>query len=276
MLLSIVDGGDPDQLLGYLPAIDQEGHKSRMQPPTCDLPKFYWIFRDMDFEQWRLTTASGVKMLWLSGPAECQISGASSCIVDLAKKTYAGVRHSVLYFFCSTTPAGVRAITSFACTIVHQLACCSPQLKEKVVSTFLRTLADNILRMQSRSEPERSLFKADDSMKVLVEKVLEISSREAYWEALRAVADVAREYRLSLIIDGLDKAEKQEYEFIRELDRFIEHLRERHATTRVLLTSRPQAEIKDILGRLPCIEYDRERKGMICHILFSGSPDKKW
>ena len=275
MLLSIVDGRDPGQLLRYLPAIDQEGHKSRMQPPTCDLPKFYWIFRDMDFEQWRSTTASGVKVLWLSGPAECQISGASSCIVDLAKKTYAGVRHSVLYFFCSTVPAGVPVITSFACTIVHQLASCSPQLKEKVVSTFLRTLVDNILGMQSRSEPERSPFKADDSMEEVVKKALALSSRDAYWGALRVVTDIAREYGLSLIIDGLDRAEQQEYEFIRKLGWFVEHLRERPATTRVLLTSRPQAEIKDILGRLPCIEYDRERKGMICHNLYSGSPDKK-
>ena len=264
-------GRDFDQLLRYLPAVDQEAYKSRMEPSTCDLPKFYWIFRDMDFEQWRSTNTSGVKVLWLSGPAECQISGASSCIVDLAKETYAGAQHSVLYFFCSTAPTEIPVITTFANTIVHQLSC-SPQLKEKVVSTFLDNLGKKIL---ARPEPERSPFKADDSMEEVVKKVLELSSSEAYWGALRAVADIARDYGLSLIIDGLDKAEQQGYEFIRELDRFIEHLRERPATTRVLLTSRPQAEMKEILGRLPCIEYDRERKGMICHNLYSGSPDKK-
>ena len=229
----------------------------------------------MDFEQWRSTTASGVKVLWLSGPAECQISGASSGIVDLAKETYAGVRHLVLYFFCSTASAEIPVTVTFANTIVHQLARCSPQLKEKVISTFLETLVDKILGKQSFSEPERFPFNADDSMEVVVRKVLELSSSDAYWVALRAVADIVREQGLSLIIDGLEKAEQQGHEFIRELDRFIEHLRERPSTTRVLLTSRPQAEIKDILGRLPCIEYDRERKGMICHILYSGSPDKK-
>ena len=256
MLLSIVDGRGSDQLQRYLPAVDQEAYKSRVQPSTWDLPKFYWIFRDMDFEQWRSTNTSGVKVLWLSGPAECQISSASSCIVDLAKETYAGAQHSVLYFFCSTTPTEIPVITTFANTIVHQLSC-SPQLKEKVVSTFLRTLVDKILGKRSRSEPETSPFKADDSMEEVMKKALELSSSDEYWCALRAVADISREQGLSLIIDGLDKVEQQESKFIRELDRFIEHLRERPSTTRVLLTSRPQAEIKEILDRLPCIEYDK-------------------
>ena len=169
-----MDGRGSDQLLRYLPAVDQEAYKSRMQS-NCDVPKYYWIFRDMGFEQWRSTNTGGVKVLWLSGPAECQISAASSRIVDLAKETYAGVRHLVLYFFCSTAPTGVPVTVTFANTIVHQLARCSPQLREKVVSTFLKTLVDKILGKQSYSEPERFPLNADDPMEVVMKKVLELS-----------------------------------------------------------------------------------------------------
>ena len=73
--------------------------------------------------------------------------------------------------------------------------------------------------------------------------------------------DIAHEQRLSLIIDGLDGIGHQKREFIQEIRLFTEYLRERPSTTRILLTSQPQAEVKDVLSELPCIEYDKERKG---------------
>ena len=119
-----------------------------------------------------------------------------------------------------------------------------------------------------------SLFNAGDSAKVMVNKTLKATSdSDTYWAALRAATDIEQEKGLSLIIDGIDETQHQNHEFIRELCVFIENLRKRPSATRVLLTSRPQAEIKEILGWLPCtsIEYDRERKSLICPI--SLSPD---
>jgi hypothetical protein len=140
-----------------------------------------------------------------------------------------------------------------------------PRLKEKIATVFLRTLLDTILREEPLSKVKVSRFEGDDSIEATVKKILKASSG-GYWSALRAVVDIEPEQGLSLIIDGLDKTEHQKYEFIREVCAFIEDLRERPSTTRVLLTSRPQAAIKEILSEMPCIEYDRERKGVICII----------
>ena len=52
---------------------------------------------------------------------------------------------------------------------------------------------------------------------------------------------------------------------------FFEFLRKRPSTTKVLLTSRPQAEVKEILGRLPSVEHDKERKGLIALFFLSFS-----
>ena len=225
----------------------------------------------MDFGQWQNT--NGMEVLWLSGPTECRISDASSRIVDLAKETHPEVQHSVLYFFCSTAPRKIPIAITFVSTIVCQLVRCSPELKEEITTTFLRTLLETISSGKSLSIPEVPRFSTDDSAVVVVKKVLKASS-DAYWGALRAVAGIQREKGLSLIIDGLDQIEHHKHEFIRDLCVFIDHLRERpsRTRTRILLTSRPQAEIKEILGRLPSIEYDRERKGMIR--LVSYSQDK--
>ena len=255
-----VGGADSDQLLRQLPAVDQEDYKSRTRPSSCDQPMFYWIFRNQDFDRWQ--HASGVEVLWLSGPTECRISDASSHIVNLAKESYPEVQRSVLYFFCSTAPKEIPVSITFVSTTVRQLVCCSPKLKQEIITVFLSTLLSTLLKgNELLPKPKVSLFNADDSAEVIVKKILKAPS-DAYWGALRAVLDIEQGMELSLIIDGLDKTENQGYEFIRELCVFIEHLREGPFTARVLLTSRPQAAIKDILGRLSSIEYDKERRGL--------------
>ena len=259
---------DPDQLLRHLPAVNHGDYRSRAQPSSRDQAGLYWIFKNIDFEQWQYTIGS--EALWVSGPAECHISDASSCIVDLLKEKPSQSQHLVLYFFCSTVPTTSTrtpiAIT-FVNTIIHQLACRLPQLKEKITVVFLGTLLDTILRDEPISDPKRSRFKTNDSVEATVKKILKAPS-SGYWDALRAVLDIGRRKELSLIIDGLDEIEHQKYQFIRELYVFIEKLKGRLSTTRVLLTSRPEAEIKEILGQLPSIEYDRERKGLVLLISY--------
>ena len=258
---------DSDQLLHHLPAVDQEDQKSRTRPSSCDQPQFYWIFRNQDFDRWQHN--NGMEVLWLSGPAECRISDASSHIVNLAKEAYPEVQRSVLYFFCSTAPKKIPIAITFVSTAVRQLVYCSPKLKREIITVFLSTLLGTLLRRNDPlSKPKVPLFNADDSAEEMVKRILKAPS-DAYWDALRAVLDIEQGMELSLIIDGLDKIENQEYAFIRELCVFIEHLREGSLTARVLLTSRPQAAIKDILGRLPSIEYDKERRGLTYFIFYS-------
>ena len=255
-----METADSDQLLRHIPAVDQEGYKSRKNALNCNQPEFYWIFKNMDFERWQST--NGTQVLWLSGPAECRISNASSHIVDLVKEKPTSAQHLVLFFFCSTVAAGASIVIPFVSTIIHQLASRLPQLKKGITTAFLRTLLNAILEGEPLSDPEQSRFKNDDSAGATIGKILKEPSSE-YWRALRAAMDIVHEQELSLIIDGLDKIRHQEHEFVQEILSFIEHLRERSSTTRVLLTSRPQAEMKEILSELSCIEYDKERKGSV-------------
>ena len=250
-LLSIVAATDSDLLLRHLPAVEQEVYRSRTRLSSCDQPQFYWIFKNMDFDRWQ--SASGSEVLWLSGPAECRISDASSHIVDLVKGKYPEAQHSVLYFFCYAAPSRIPIAITFVSTVVCQLIRCSPKLKQEITTIFLYTLLHTILEEEKFSQSEVSRFNADDSVELIVKKILKVPS-EAYWGALKAVADVEREKGLSIIIDGLDRSEHEKYQFIRELCVFIENLQGGHSTTRVLLTSRPQAEIKEIVGlfALPC------------------------
>ena len=254
MLFAAVDMADSDQLLRHLSAVDQDYYRSHArQSSCCELPRFYWVFRNMDYERW--WSAKGSQALWLSGPAECDISDASSCILGLAKETSAGAQHSALYFFCPILTVEDPVVVTFARTIVPQLVCCFPQLKEQITKVFLRTLVKTIL---SEDNPKQSSFKPGDSVEATVKKILQASS-EGYWSAFRAVMSLEYKQEIYLVIDGLEKAGE---EFIRGVHFFIESLQGCSSTIRVLLTSRPQAELKQILGGMPCIEYDKERKGL--------------
>ena len=255
---------DSSLLLSHMPAVDQEDYKSRIKPSNCGQPEFYWIFRNMDFERWKST--EGSEVLGLSGPAERRITNASSSVVDIVKEKNPNTQHLVLYFFCSTAPLEASIAITFVNTIIHQLVSRLPERKEKLTTVFLRALFDTIFRGKPPSDPAPSSFQQDvlgeASAEAVAEEILKVPS-DGYWYALREAMDVVHDQELSLIVDGLDEIGDQKREFAKGVHMFSRHLRERHSTTRVLLTSRPQAEMKEILSELPCIEYDKERKGSI-------------
>ncbi|KAF8536357.1 hypothetical protein BDD12DRAFT_663390, partial [Trichophaea hybrida] len=258
MLLSAIDRVNPDQFLRILSAVDQEKHKSAIQPLDYHSPKFYWIFRNMDFKSW--ISGNVPQMLWISGPPECRISDASRHIVDLTKIKSQETQHWVLCFFCSSAdrdqPIAITLVRALISQIVHLTS-----RKKSVIYLYLRTLLDSILKSELVSNWELSRFRGDDSPDTIISKVLDASSNK-HWDALKAVLDIDHKHELFLIIDGLDKIEHQRVEFIREVYTFYEQLQE-SSTIKALLTSRPHAEIKVILDGLPCIEYDKERQGSI-------------
>jgi hypothetical protein len=246
---------NPDQFLRVL-SVDQKMHKSTIPPLGGDEPNFYWIFRNIDFEQWK--SASCSRVLWLSAPRECNIHQVSSFIVDEALEKH----RFVLYFFCSTANKGEQ-VTAFIHTLLYQIVCFSPHNEKiSIVSTFLHTLVKVILKRERAPKRELMRFKDDDSSDTTIKKIFNAPTDEL-WDALEAVLVDNWKRELWIVIDGLDKIEHQKDEFRRKVHAFIMHLQERTPKVKALLTSRPQVEIKEVFGDLLCIEYDKERKGSI-------------
>jgi hypothetical protein len=142
MLRSTIDSVHLDHFLGLLSVVDQEKHRFTIPSLDCEQPNFYWVFRNMDFEQWR--SASCSQVLWLSGPPQCSIHQVSWYVVDLMKNKAADTQHSVLYFFCPTVRGGKSIVAIFVHTLLYQIVCCSPLDKKiSVVRTFLHTCRSN-------------------------------------------------------------------------------------------------------------------------------------
>jgi ankyrin repeat domain-containing protein 50 len=247
-----------DMFLPSLLAVDQEKHKDNTLDFSCNEPRFWWIYRNLDFKLWISPSSSPV--LWLCGQPDRNLHQVSSHMVDWAK-----TRHLVLYFFCSTPIKGESITVVFIHTILCQIISASPVKKRiSIVKRFLHSLHNGAFIKEGSSNWKQPHFGETDSPGQVIKKILQAPAKE-YWAALRAVLADEEHQKLFVVIDGLDIVEDQEVEFIQEIRAFIDHLQRRPSKFKALLTSRPQAEIKELFDGLPCIEHDKERKGQSAH-----------
>jgi ankyrin repeat domain-containing protein 50 len=255
------------QFLPMLSALDQDQHMSKILHLDPSHPMFYWIFRNIDFKKW--SSAQGSQTLWLSGLPDRNIDQVSSYIVSQERSIALRADHLVLYFFCSSAIGRRADIANFAHTLLQQIVCCSPMEKRtSIIQTFLHSLLkqtsereENYVRKERGFNDKRSQF---ENVKNLLN-----APANCLFNALGDVLDDEPQRCLSVIIDGLDKVEhtRDDSDFVRGVRAFVTHLQQRTSKVKVLLTSRPLAEIKEILGGLIHIEYDRERQGLPAHDL---------
>jgi hypothetical protein len=104
------------------------------------------------------------------------------------------------------------------------------------------------------------------SAKQIIQQVVDKSSDKEQLEALKAVLNPQQLdiKELCVIVAGLDRAVgRQNWEFVQNVLALVIHLQESPWKVKTLLTSLPMDELKVMLKRLPSIEHDKERKGLI-------------
>ena len=251
-----IDSVNPDQFLKTLSA----DHMPTIPYLDCDQPKFYWIFRNMDFRQWN--NASYFQVLWLSGPPECSIHQVSSYVVN---KATLKPECCVLYFFCSAAAREKSVVSRFIQTLLYQIICCSPVDKKiSIVRKILHILVDGIFKREGAYNVELTNF--EGSPDIRLSGVVDGPTDEL-WTALEAVLADEQARELLIVVDGLDKVLHEKQEFISAVRAFVGHLQQRISKVKILLTSQPSNEIKNEFDEFPSIEYDKERKGCtVSHI----------
>jgi hypothetical protein len=255
ILLAAMDNVRPDDFLQTLSAVDQQKPKRSITLAGYEQARFYWIFKNVDFEEWWSASSA---MLWLSGPPRCGIQQATVHIINLAKKKAIGRRHSVLYFFCSTVARARSAVTDFVRTIFHQIVSHLPAPNKKtVITAFLFFLLEAVLSRDPACLSSQCQHMEHD----LIKKLLDLSSDSEHMDALKAALEIEKEQELSIIVCGLDEVVNQKREFIQTVYAFLAYLQERTSSVKVLTTSCLEDEIQTLFGEMPSIEYDKERKG---------------
>jgi hypothetical protein len=179
-------------------------------------------------------------------------------------------KSSVLYFFCSTAAEKESIEKIIVHIILHQIVYSLPPLKGgSFVTSFYRALVNAIPREKYSLNSEleiTSWYTEEDLPDIAVSKALANLAPSYHWDALERIDPrVGGKQELSIIVDGLDEAERQTTGFIKKVYKFITHLQKRVSKVKVLFTStsHSRADIAEILSKMSytCIEYDKERKG---------------
>src|SRR6266849_3212088 len=153
-LEDIIDNMDTNQLLETLSVADQTEYRPRVDPREFEHPKFYWIFKNMDYRRW---FAEDSKVLLLSGPTICALDRVSSHISGLMEKGRFGKDRIVLNFFSPDEATGGNRhrrrkqnsgpAVMFVHTLLHQLISSesiSGKTRGSVAPDFLYHLVDSI------------------------------------------------------------------------------------------------------------------------------------
>jgi hypothetical protein len=267
-LEDIFDNVDPNQFLEALSVADQTLHRPKVEPAEFDHPRYYWIFKNMDYDQW---AAQDSEVLLLSGPTSCTLDHVSSHIQGLMEEGWFGKDRIVLNFFSpdgalkgnkgrSRRQGPETTVTIFAHTLLHQFISSTTISKEariSAVSHFLRFLLGSIENLELLD-----LFEGiggDDTLAVIRE-VFDIPDR-TLCDALGKILEGEKD--LGIVVHVSDNMREQESDFITAVSTFIGRLSERTPGIKVLLACRPVDDSGMSLRPPHCIsiQYDKERKG---------------
>jgi hypothetical protein len=270
----IIDNMDLNEFLGTLMVADQTVQRARVEPLEFDHPRFYWIFKNMDYHQW---FAGDSKVLLLSGPTECTLDRVSSHISGLMEEGRFGKDRIVLNFFSpdGATIGGNRprrrkqhsgpTATIFTHTLLHQIitsASVSGRTGASTASDFLSHLLGSIENLELLDRFEG--FSGGDTLTV-IEEVLDVPDMILF-EALEGVLETQE--ALGIVVNVSDNVRGRGSGFLTDVATFVGRLSETPGI-KVLLTCGPVEDSGKTLGGLDCIkiQYDKERKGLIHNFL---------
>ncbi|KAL7808677.1 hypothetical protein V8C26DRAFT_412845 [Trichoderma gracile] len=256
---SKIDAVDLDWLRSVLPTADQP--ELKMEVPSIDYEdhKYHWVFRNLDFINW--DSGSSPRILWLSAPPECDLRKAVSFIlqreIDRSRKT----QNRVLYYFCSPYARQTLLATSFIRTLAHQIISSAAEAKQTpIAQSFLRSILAHMFKSTASNTFLQWSSRCSDNFICDLLKAPD----ESLWAALLAILPTGQNQSLSVLINGHENISG---DVIRDIRGYIEDLQQ-VTSAKVLLTSGIEAETRRILGGLPYINYDEERKECLSSLSF--------
>lgn len=235
---------------------------STIPPVDRDWPEFSWIFNNVDFQHWE--TVPGSQMLLIYGPPGRNLHRVSSYIAN--ESSLKKQRHVLFHSFLSESN-GERAVSRLGCALFYQLICHSSKDRQKtIIEKFINVLVKRIYRVEENYYTELEVFKR--SSEIWLRRILDMST-QALWTALMTVLMIEPHREILVVIDGLERVQEERRAFINNLEDFIHHVLQRHLNIKVLLTSRPQADIQEAFDDLLSIEHDKERRGNSCALCYT-------
>ncbi|KAI0893464.1 hypothetical protein F4806DRAFT_498979 [Annulohypoxylon nitens] len=249
-------------------AYENEYDPATMKDSLNDQPSFAWVFRNKDYKLWEGSqgrhdsdTNTTCRVLWLSGPSQCNIHKISSHIVN-----HNSIAHRrVLYFFRSATTNGQPTATRFIYALLYQMVRLLPTDEQTtVLKCFLNKIIEDIIENEKQLTP----FLEGENASATIGKLFEEAANECR-TSLNTILAERLQHSILFIIDGLHPSE---HNFRETLHTFIQTLQRSTPEAKVLLTSYAGAKVSELST---CdslhIKYDEERKECLSSLRFDNT-----
>ena len=232
--------------------------------------KYFWIFRNLDYEKW-VQRRGEAQLLGLHGPSTEDLEFAASYIIRSLRNSNAAGQESevLLYFFCNSTrpervPPGVSGWNNMVCvwnllrTLIKNYSTAEGSLLQTFLRNALGFLSDDKLANLPAHGNPIDVFKS----------LFCHFKPQNLWRALGQVLgdlgepEIPRERNLTLVIDLNSMASAWE-ELVDGIREMTAGMPQTYGTVRILLSNLPEtgdrwkARSSEVL-----LEYDKERKGM--------------
>lgn len=223
---------------------------------TCidyDDPKFHWVLRNIDFEQWSLEGGPTALCLTAVLPENglCQLS---SYIVD--QKKAAG--YSILPIFCSSM-VDKPSMTALLHLFLLELVYCSPEAqKTAIIRGFFNKLLEKPIVRGYLDWKEKKF--TEEIFSKYMKITLEGATTQDLLTSLKVALDFERQKRLLAVVDGLDVMDSAD-ELVGYVLPLVKHLQQQKPNAKILLTSSARSKTIKLFQEFLHIECDKERKG---------------
>ncbi|OGM40936.1 hypothetical protein ABOM_010325 [Aspergillus bombycis] len=263
-----IENVNVDQFLKRIVSVGVRRPCPDLPPVRSDDPKYWWISRNIDFQCWQSSDSS--QFLWLSGRSECNIQQATA--FQIGKEfNKAPVKPAFVQFHCSDLlPPHYSLIKAISHSLFHQLISNLPaNSKDLAIKDFLRCLYSTAVAKSE--ELTKRIIRIDDktSKENIIDMIMRLEDSH-HWSALKAALTEVKQ-DLVLVLYHIDLVSPQNIESILDIVTFLKHLVQKATRkVKVLLTSKPNAEIREILAGVPSIEHDKERKECLANLRFNN------
>lgn len=149
-------------------------------------------------------------------------------------------------------------VSHYVLVFLYQFILHSSKNKQESIVRYLLRFLVKAVRPEESSYTEPKPFNA--SAEVFLENIFD-APEYILRAALMAFLIEGLEKELLVVFDGLENAKDETGRFIKDIRAFCDELQRRVPKMKVLFTSQPQDDIKEIFNGLPYIEHDMERRG---------------
>ena len=246
-----------------------ENHSKRPGLGLEEDAKYFWIFRNLDYEKW-MQHRDETKILGLHGPSTEDLELAASHIVRCLRNPNAASHEDevLLYFFYNSTrreqsPPRISGWHNMVCVwnLLRILIKSRSTAEKSLLQTFLR----NALAFLSNDELT-TLGEHSNPSDVFGSLLCRFKPQDLWYALGQVLADlkepeIPRKRNLTLVIDlnsmasawdGLDD----------NISKMIAVMSQASWTMRILLSNLPETSDLCQTRTSEIIEYDKERKGM--------------